>query len=53
MSEQILTIETTVKIDTKPITEKPFSRDIKAHDAHANTVTVPKDAPGCKQCFLV
>lgn len=53
MSKQKLTIETTLKLDDVVITTPPITRNIWVDDAHSATVTVPKDAPGCKACFRV
>ena len=53
MTNKKLTIETNLKIDDKPIIDKPLSRDILVDTAFPTTVTVPKDAPGCKKCFRV
>ncbi|HEX3151331.1 MAG TPA: hypothetical protein VHR66_24850 [Gemmataceae bacterium] len=53
MSTQKLVIETTVKLDDRVLTTPALSRTITVDSACDTTVTVPKNAPGCKKCFRV
>src|SRR5262245_30090498 len=53
MSKQTLNIETTVKLDNTAITTQAIKRSIPVDCAYPQTVTVPKDAPGCEQCVII
>ena len=53
MTQQKLTIETTLMLDGNPITVPSIIRDIYVDFACPTKVTVKANAPGCKMCFRV